>query len=83
MERKLLAAAAIAVTAGTLAACGTNPAQRALSGAALGAGAGAVGAALLDGNVGAGALIGGGLGAGAGYLTDPNTLNLGEPAWGY
>lgn len=66
-----------------LAACGSSPMDRALSGAALGAGAGAVGAAILDENVGAGALIGGGLGAGAGYLTDPSMFNLGDPYWAY
>lgn len=67
----------------TVSACGTSPGERALSGGALGAGAGAVGAALLDGNVGVGALLGGGLGAGAGFLTDPGSVNLGDPFWQY
>lgn len=48
-----------------LAACGSTPGERALSGGALGAGTGA----LIDG--GTGAVIGGGAGAAAGALTAP------------
>ncbi len=64
-----------------LAACGNNPVDRGLSGAALGAGAGAVGAALLDEHVGRGAILGGAIGAGAGILTNQSQLNLGAPVW--
>lgn len=52
-----------------LTACGRSPVTRALSGGALGAGAGAGVAALSGGNVGTGALIGGGVGAVGGAAT--------------
>ncbi len=63
------------------AACGTTPTDRAISGAAIGAGAGALGAHMMDGNVGNAAIWGAGLGAGAGLLTNPNQVYFGEPAW--
>lgn len=78
MRRIALGAALISVLA--LAACGTNPADRAASGGLLGAGAGAaIGAA--TGNPAAGALIGGVSGAVIGAATDPCTLRLGAPVW--
>jgi len=64
----------------TLAACGQSTGDRALSGGAIGAGAGAVGGALL-GSPGTGALLGGALGAGAGALTSPSQIDLGKPVW--
>jgi osmotically inducible lipoprotein OsmB len=57
-----------------LAACGTMPGERAVSGAAIGAGVG-----LLGGGVGV--VVGAILGGGAGYVIDPENLNLGEPVW--
>ncbi len=54
-----------------LAACGTSPGGRAVSGGLLGAGAGAGVGALTGGNAGTGALIGGGVGAAGGALTAP------------
>jgi osmotically inducible lipoprotein OsmB len=57
-----------------VAACGTMPGERAVSGAAIGAGVG-----LLGGGVGV--LVGAILGGGAGYVIDPENLNLGEPVW--
>ena len=70
-----------AVTAAlALAACGTTPGDRAASGGLLGAGAGAA-VGSLSGNAGAGAIIGGLGGAAVGALTDPCTLNLGDPFW--
>ena len=63
-----------------LAACGQTTGDRALSGGAIGAGAGAVGGALA-GSPGTGALIGGALGAGTGALTSPGQIDLGKPAW--
>jgi len=54
-----------------LAGCGQRPGERALTGGAIGAGGGAVGAALLGANPVAGALIGGGAGALAGAVTSP------------
>ncbi|MBV9812227.1 MAG: hypothetical protein JO326_05715 [Acetobacteraceae bacterium] len=55
----------------TLSACGNDPGTRALSGGALGAGAGAGVAAVTGGHVGTGALVGGGVGALGGALTSP------------
>jgi osmotically inducible lipoprotein OsmB len=63
-----------------LAACGTTPGDRAVSGGLLGAGAGAA-IGSLSGNAGAGAVIGGVGGAAVGAMTDPCTLNLGDPYW--
>ena len=54
--------------------------RRALSGAGIGAGAGAVGG-LLVGDPVTGALLGGAIGAGAGALTDKDQIDLGKPAW--
>ncbi|MBK1661926.1 hypothetical protein [Paracraurococcus ruber] len=54
-----------------LAACGSSPGGRAVSGGLLGAGAGAGVGALTGGNVGTGALVGGGIGAAGGALTAP------------
>jgi osmotically inducible lipoprotein OsmB len=63
-----------------LAGCGTNPGDRAASGALIGAGAGAaIGAA--TGNPATGAAIGAASGAVIGAATDPCTLNLGDPWW--
>jgi len=58
-----------------LAACGTDPGERALTGAGIGAGAGAVGGALL-GNPLAGAAVGGAAGAAVGGLTSPRQIDL-------
>jgi osmotically inducible lipoprotein OsmB len=63
-----------------LASCGQTTGDRALSGGAIGAGAGAVGGALL-GSPGTGALLGGALGAGTGALTNPSQVDLGKPVW--
>ena len=64
----------------TLAGCGTNPGDRAVSGALIGAAGGAaIGAAA--GNPGLGAAVGAGAGALVGAATDPCDLNLGDPAW--
>ena len=65
----------------TLAACGTSTTDRAISGAGIGAGLGAAGAAVADGNVGRAALIGGAVGAAAGAITDANDVYLGDPVW--
>lgn len=66
------ACAAAALT--MLAACGTQMGDRLASGAAIGAGTGAV---LGPIGAGAGALVG----AGTAAVTDPNDVNLGEPVW--
>lgn len=64
----------------TLSACGTSTQDRALGGAAIGAGAGA----LIGSTVGApgtGALWGGAAGAAVGAATDTSQINLGKPWW--
>lgn len=64
-----------------LGACGSSKTDRALSGGAIGAGAGAAVGAVTGGSVLGGALIGGAGGAAAGALTDEKDINLGKPAW--
>ncbi len=62
-----------------LAGCGYSPGSRALSGGAIGAGAGSIiGAATGFGPAG-GALIGGAAGAIGGAVTNPRAINLGRP----
>ncbi len=63
-----------------LTACGETKTDRALSGGAIGAGAGAVGGALL-GAPGTGALLGGAAGAATGALTKKKDVDLGKPVW--
>jgi len=75
-----IAAGAVLSAGLALAACGTTPEGRALSGGLLGAGGGAA-IGSLAGNAGAGAIIGGVGGAAVGALTDPCTLDLGDPFW--
>ena len=64
-----------------LGACGYSTTDRALSGAAIGAGAGAAGAALTDYDPLTGAALGGAVGAAVGGLTDPDDIDLGDPIW--
>jgi hypothetical protein len=52
-----------------LAACGDTTGERAVSGGAIGAGAGAAGSAITGGSAAGGALLGGAAGAAAGALT--------------
>jgi len=61
-----------------LSGCGNTPGQRALSGGAIGAGVGTVGALLLDANPVAGAVIGVAAGAVTGAVTDKNHIDLGD-----
>lgn len=79
MKPLFVSLAALSVLA--LAACGTTPTDRALSGAAIGAGTGAAAGALTGGSVVAGTLIGGAAGAAAGGLTDSRDFDLGRPLW--
>ncbi len=78
--KRIPLAGALLLSLGALSACGTTTSDRALSGAAIGAGVGAVGG-LVVGSPVEGALIGGAVGAGAGALTKPDTVNLGKPVW--
>jgi len=64
-KKPLLLIAAMSLA---LAACGSSPGSRAVSGGLLGAGGGAA-IGSLSGNAGTGALIGGGLGAVGGAVT--------------
>jgi osmotically inducible lipoprotein OsmB len=72
--------ACLATAALGLAACGTSPGERAVSGGLIGAGTGAA-VGSLTGSAGTGALIGGALGAAGGAVTSPRDVNLGRPAW--
>lgn len=64
-----------------LAACGETTSDRAISGGAIGAGAGALGSAVLGANPITGAVIGGAVGAGTGAVTKKKDINLGKPIW--
>jgi hypothetical protein len=70
--RPLIALIALAA----LAACGGSLTERGLSGAAIGAGAGAVGSAATGGSLLGGALLGGAAGAAVGVLTDSGDIDL-------
>ena len=66
----------------TLGACGSDPAERGVTGAGIGAGTGAVIGALTGGlSIAGGALIGAVAGGGIGALTTKDQINLGEPVW--
>jgi osmotically inducible lipoprotein OsmB len=79
--RKLITSLVLAALALGVAGCGYSPGDRALSGGAIGAGAGAGISALAGGNPLTGALIGGAVGAVGGAATSPHDVNLGRPAW--
>lgn len=64
-----------------LAACGSSTGDRALSGGAIGAGAGAAIGGLTGGSMLGGALLGGAAGAVGGALTKDRDVNLGKPLW--
>jgi hypothetical protein len=66
---------------GLMAACGTNPGDRALTGGALGAATGATVGALTGGSAATGAIIGGVGGAALGAITSPRDVYLGRPVW--
>ena len=61
-----------------VAACGSNPKERALSGGAMGAGAGAVVGAVTGMSVLTGVAIGAGVGAVTGAVTGKDQINLGS-----
>jgi osmotically inducible lipoprotein OsmB len=62
----------------TVNACGETKGERAISGGAIGAGAGAAVGAVTGGSVLGGAVIGGAAGAATGALTDEDDIDLGE-----
>lgn len=59
-----------------LAACGDTKGERAVTGAGIGAGIGAAGAALTGGSILGGAVIGGVAGAATGALVDEDVIDL-------
>jgi hypothetical protein len=73
--------AMIGVTCIAVAACGTTPSDRAISGGGMGAATGAVIGVLAGGPILGAALIGGAAGAVAGAVTDPNKINFGKMPW--
>lgn len=74
----LVAATTVAMLG--LSACGTDPGERALTGAGVGAASGAViGAAV--GNPALGAAVGAVAGGVGGAATSPDQVNLGRPVW--
>lgn len=79
--RKLRTALALGLGLTLLAACGSSPTDRAISGAGIGAATGATGSALTGGDPATGALVGGAVGGAAGALTDSRDIYLGRPIW--
>lgn len=74
----------VLVLASTLAlgACGTSTGDRALSGGAIGAGAGATIGYLVGGiAVVPATIVGAAIGAGTGAATSSNQIDLGKPVW--
>lgn len=81
MRQGLATGLILAALAVSLAGCGYNRGDRALSGGLIGAGAGAGIAALTGGAPLVGAAIGGAAGALGGAATSGNDINLGRPVW--
>lgn len=79
--RKLSPYVLLAALALPIAGCGVTQGERAATGGAIGAGAGAAGAALTGGSAATGAILGGAAGAAAGALTDADDVYLGKPFW--
>ena len=71
---------ALVLVAG-LAACGHNQADRAITGAGIGAAVGAAGALVSDNDVGPGALVGGLVGGAIGAATTSEDFDLGTPVY--
>ena len=81
MRRGIMTCLILAPVALSLAGCGYNRGDRAVSGGLIGAGGGAAVAAVTGGSPLVGAAIGGGAGALGGALTSGNDINLGKPIW--
>jgi len=80
--RRSIIGTALVVAGLTLAGCGTRPAERTLSGAAIGAGSGAAIGAVFGGiGVVPGTIIGAAVGGVTGAVTDPRAVDLGRPTW--
>lgn len=76
---RLIGVLALAVL--LLAACGEQSLERGLGGAALGTAAGLGTAALTDADLLSAGLLGAAAGGAVGALTEPETVDLGEPLW--
>lgn len=76
MVKRILSGSIAVLALAGLAACGNTPGERALSGGAIGAGAGALGGAATGGSAATGAIIGGAAGAATGALTDEDDIDL-------
>ncbi len=76
MLRKFVLPALLSASVLGLSGCGYSPGHRALTGGAIGAGAGAIIGAATGLGAGTGALIGGGTGALTGAATNHHQLNL-------
>ena len=72
---------ALAIIGLLLAGCGSSKTDRGLSGAGIGAAAGAGTSAVTGGNPLTGAILGGAAGGAAGVLTDEDDVDLGDPVW--
>ena len=77
----LLSILALGTAVFVVAACGDTTSDRAISGGAIGAGAGAATGAVTGGSVLGGAVIGGAAGAATGAATDEDQIDLGDPVW--
>jgi len=69
------------IAAFTVAGCGSTTEERGISGAGIGAGAGAIIGAVTGLSIVQGALIGAAAGGLTGVLTDESQVNLGDPVW--
>ena len=78
---RVLASVGLAVAALSVVGCGSSPLDRGTTGAGIGAGAGLVGAAVLDASLLGGAAVGALAGGAVGVLTTEDDLYLGEPVW--
>ncbi|TDI56446.1 MAG: peptidoglycan-binding protein [Alphaproteobacteria bacterium] len=74
-------ASAMVIVAFTVAGCGSTTEERGISGAGIGAGAGALIGAVTGLSIVQGALIGAAAGGLTGVLTDESQVNLGDPVW--
>lgn len=83
MKKQLTSLILLTIVCATLTGCGYDPGARALSGGAIGAGAGAVLGTVVGIGPGTGAAIGGSLGAVAGAAIKASTVNLGKPLIGH
>src|SRR5579872_5051057 len=78
--RRITSMAVLLLSLPMLGGCGYSTGDRAVSGAGLAAGVGALGGWMVGAPL-EGALIGGAVGAGTGALTSSHDVNLGRPIW--